>query len=392
MSWTRRAFLNLGASGLAASSLLPGLGCSRAPSDPPAPAAASGWNARVADIEKRIRGSMAARRVPGVSIALIRDAKIAWTGHFGVRDRTTGVPVDDATVFSAQSMSKPVFAYRVMKLCEQGVLDLDAPLTRYTRDIFVKDDPRLREITARRVLSHTTGLPNWRTPDDPLRINFPPGSKWSYSGEGYHYLRSIVSRLKGHVDETRCGAFEMGHRVCASDFGEYMEANLLRPFGMAASGYAFTPAMQRVLAAPHDADGKLLPNDPPTPEIIARYGSAGALMTTASDYARFLIEVMQPRPADDYRLNAASLAEMLKPQIAAGESPIKVSWALGWQIWHLEPGTMVVHGGDFDGRHSQSAFSLQRKNGFVILTNGEGGLPLISTDLLQPLVDGVVFA
>ena len=82
---------------------------------------------------------MAARQVPGVSLALIRDARIAWTGHFGVRDRASGVPVDDATVFSAQSMSKPVFAYRVMKLCELGVLDLDAPLTRYTRDVFVKN-------------------------------------------------------------------------------------------------------------------------------------------------------------------------------------------------------------------------------------------------------------
>jgi CubicO group peptidase (beta-lactamase class C family) len=391
MSLTRRAFLNLGATGLAAGSLLPAIGCSRTTPDRPSPAGPT-WEQRVADIERRTRESMTARQVPGVSIALIRDARIAWTGHFGVRNRTTGVAVDDATVFSAQSMSKPVFAYRVMKLCEQGVLDLDAPLTRYTRDLFVRGDPRLHEITARRVLSHTTGLPNWRTPDDPLRINFQPGSKWSYSGEGYYYLQSIVSRLQGHVDETQCGTFEMGYRVCASDFGQYMQATVLRPFGMASSGYAFTPAMQRVLAAPHDADGKLLPNDPPAPATIARYGSAGALMTTASDYARFLIEVMQPKPADAYRLNAASLAEMLKPQIAAGESPIKTSWALGWQIWHLEPGTVVAHGGDFDGRHSQSAFSPQRKNGFVILTNGEGGLPLIWADLLEPLVDNVVFA
>ena len=153
---------------------------------------------------------MAARQVPGVSLALIRDARIAWTGHFGVRDRASGAPVDDATVFSAQSMSKPVVAYRVMKLCELGVLDLDAPLTRYTRDVFVKNDPRLHEITARRVLSHTAGLPNWRTPDDPLRINFAPGSKFSYSGEGYHYLQTVVSRLTGHVNEAQCGAFEMG--------------------------------------------------------------------------------------------------------------------------------------------------------------------------------------
>jgi CubicO group peptidase (beta-lactamase class C family) len=333
---------------------------------------------------------MDARQVPGVSIAVVRDARIAWTGHFGVRNRATGVPVDDATVFSAQSMSKPVFAYRVMKLSEQGVLDLDAPLTRYTRDLFVKDDPRLHEITARRVLSHTTGLPNWRTPGDPLRINFTPGSKWSYSGEGYHYLQSIVSRLTGRIDETRCDAFEMGYRVCASDFGESMQAALLQPFGMTSSGYAFTQAMQ--LATPHDATGRPLPNTPPSDPAVARYGSAGALMTTASDYARFLIEVLQPRPADDYRLNEASRNEMLKPQIEAGPSPIKASWALGWQIWHLEQGTVVAHGGDIDGWHSQSAFSPERKTGFVILTNGEGGTPLIWTDLLNPLVDSVVFA
>jgi CubicO group peptidase (beta-lactamase class C family) len=335
---------------------------------------------------------MQARQVPGVSIAVIRDARIAWTGHFGVRNRATGLPVDDATVFSAQSMSKPVFAYRVMKLCEQGVLELDAPLTRYTRDVFVENDPRLHEITARRVLSHTTGLPNWRTPDDPLRINFPPGLKWSYSGEGYHYLQATVSKITGRVDETRCDSFEMNYRVCATDFGQYMETHLLRPLGMSASGYAYTPGMQQALATPHDASGKPLAGfPPPSDAAIARYGSAGALMTTATDYARFLIEVMQPKPADGFRLTEASRNEMLTPHVEAGTSPFKTSWALGWQIWHLEPGTVVAHGGDFDGWHSQSAFSPARRNGFVILTNGEGGLALIWSDLLKPLVDGVLF-
>lgn len=392
MPLTRRSFLSLGGSGLAAGSLLASVGCSRAPSPPRDAPATPALDARFAGLEKRIRESMAARQVPGVSIALIRDARIAWTGHFGVRDLSSGVPVDDATVFSAQSMSKPVFAYRVMKLSEQGVLDLDAPLTRYTRDAFVNNDPRLHEITARRVLSHTTGLPNWRAPDDPLRINFAPGSKWSYSGEGYHYLQTVVSRLTGHIDDTECSAFEMGYRVCASDFGEYMQSHLLRPFGMTSSGYAFTPAMQQALATPHDTAGKALPSSPPSGPAIARYGSAGALMTTATDYARFLIEVMQPKPPDDYRLTEASRSEMLRPQIEAGTSPIKASWALGWQIWHLEPGTVVAHGGDFDGWHSQSAFSPERRNGFVILTNGEGGLGLIWTDLLTPLVDQAVFS
>ena len=139
---------------------------------------------------------MAELRVPGVSVAIIKDAKIAWRKGFGVRNQHTAVPVDYDTVFEAQSMSKPVFAYRVMKLREQGVLDLDTPLTKYTQDIFLKGDPRLELITARRVLSHTTGFPNWRAKEDPLSIKFTPGTQWSYSGEGYYYLQSVITRLR----------------------------------------------------------------------------------------------------------------------------------------------------------------------------------------------------
>ena len=391
MPFTRRAFLSLGGSGLAAASLSASLNGSRQTTASAPVVATTESAARIAEIEKQIQASMRARQVPGVSIVIIRDAAIAWTGNFGVRNRTSGVPVDAMTVFSAQSMSKPVFAYRVMKLCEQGVLDLDAPLTRYTRDIFVNDEPRLHDITARRVLAHTTGLPGWRRPDDPLRINFPPGSKWSYSGEGYHYLQTVVSRLTGRIDETDCGTFEMDYRACASDFGEYMEASLVRPLGMTSSGYLWTPAMQRALATPHDAAGQPLSNVPPSRPAIGRYGAAGALMTTATDYARFVIEVMQPKPADQYRLSEAARKEMLKPQIEAVTTPFRMSWALGWQIWHLEKGDVVAHGGDYTGWHSQSVFSLERKTGFVILTNGEGGTPLIWTDLLKPLLDGVVF-
>src|SRR5688572_242141 len=378
MSLTRRIFLSV--TGQAISAVL--LGCSRAD---------SAFEKSVANLASRITELMQKLRVPGVSIAIVRDAQVAWAKSFGVRDESTAVPVDAGTIFSAQSMSKPVFAYRVMKLCEQGVLNLDAPLSDYTSDVFVKDDPQLKEITPRRVLSHTSGLPNWRSKQDPLRINFPPGTKWQYSGEGYHYLQSVVTRLVGHADPNDCRNFEMDYRVCATDFGEYMEANLLRPFGMNSSGYVPTSAMQSKLARPHDKEGKPLPQaQPPTAPDVARYGSAGSLMTTSIDYAKFLIEVMKPKAADDYRLNEASLREMLKPHIEA-PGPIKMSWALGWQVWHLDQGDMFAHGGDVDGWHSQSAFSPQRKAGFVILTNGENGATMIWNELLEPLVGGFIF-
>jgi len=350
------------------------------------------FDERAAALDRLIRQSMKDLHVPGVSIALIRDARIAWQRSFGVRDASTGTPVDNDTAFSAQSMSKPVFAYRVMKLWEQGVLDIDAPLTRYTPARFVENDPRLEQITARRVLSHTTGLPNWRSKEDPLRINFTPGSKWSYSGEGYHYLQSVVTRLTGHTDPTHCRAFEMDYRVCATDFGEYMDKTLLKPFAMKRSGYVSTPAMEKNVARRHDLAGSPLPQNPSTAVDVARYGSAGSLMTTAGDYARFLIEVMQPKPPDAYRLKESTRAQMLKPEVEVPDSPIKTSWALGWQVWQLERDEVIAHGGDDDGWHSQSVLSPERKTGFVILTNGEGGSKLIWDDLLKPLVGDFVLA
>lgn len=382
----RRTFLTLAGAGVAAAlaGCLSKSGSKNSSADP-------NWANRVRKLDEKITELMKRLSVPGVSVALIRDASLEWIKGFGVRDRSKGAPVSEATIFSAQSMSKPVFAYRVMKLCEQGVLDLDSPLTKYTSTVFVENDPRLMEITARRVLSHTSGLPNWRSKEDPLRINFQPGTKWLYSGEGYHYLQSVVTRLLGHTDDSQCGTFEEGYRVCATDFGDYMKANLLQPFGMKSSGYLWTEITPTDLARPHDKDGKPLPQKAPTSVEVARYGSAGSLLTTAADYAKFLIEVMQPKPSDEYRLNEASRREMLKPQIAA-PLPFKASWGLGWQIWHLDKGDVVAHGGDFDGWHSQSAFSPERKAGFVILTNGENGSDMIWKQLLKSLVDDFVLS
>ena len=87
--------------------------------------------------------------------------------------------MDNDTVFEVASVSKTVFAYAVMNSAN-GILGLDTPLTRYTSDRLLKGDPRLDLITARHVLSHTTGLQNWRSDDEPLTIHFTPGEKFSY--------------------------------------------------------------------------------------------------------------------------------------------------------------------------------------------------------------------
>ena len=112
------------------------------------------------------------------------------------------------------------------------------------------------------ILSHTSGLASdWRSGDQPLKIAFTPGEKWSYSGEGYYYLQSIVTELTGRTDPNQCDTFEAGLKVCATDFGEYMESRLVVPFGRRSSGYVPKEWFDSHRARPHDVKGSPLPID-----------------------------------------------------------------------------------------------------------------------------------
>jgi CubicO group peptidase (beta-lactamase class C family) len=331
----------------------------------------SPWKTLIANLEKQIPGLMKEALVPGLSIAIIKDAKLLWCRGFGVKDSASNEPVDNDTVFEAGSTSKPVFAYVVMKLCEKGVMNLDTPLTKYTSERFLESDPRLDLITARHVLSHTTGFQNWRSKKEPLKIHFKPGEKWSYSGEGYSYLQSVVTHLKGLVNPKDCAPFEAGLEVCATDIDAYMKANVLVPFGMASSGYLWDNTMQNHMARGHDEEGKPSKiNRKPTGPSVARYAAAGGLCTTPTDYAKFLIEVIDQKPSDAFRLKKDTLEEMLRPQVKRNSQS---SWALGWEINHTEKGNFVRHGGGNPGFQCLVAASVERKSGYVIMTNSENG-------------------
>jgi len=266
----------------------------------------------------------------------------------------------------------------VMKLCENEMLNLDAPLEKYVREPLLEGDPRLDLITPRRVLSHTTGLPNWRSDEQPLKISFQPGEKWSYSGEGYYYLQTVVSACAGYTDSQDCKEYEAGMKVCATDFDSYMRRNLLGPFGMASSGYVWKEAFATHMARPYDREGKPLESRKPSGPDVARYGAAGGLLTTARDYARFLVEVMNRNARDRYHLNAESLAEMTRPQVKVADgNGYSVWWGLGWRIVKTGGRELIGHGGENPGFQSISEICLQDQRGFVILINGDNGANLI---------------
>ena len=336
------------------------------------------WTPHSSDLEAQIPDLMRTTSVPGLSLAVFRRGKIVYLRGFGVRDRASGVPVDTGTLFEAASMSKPLFAYVVLKLCEKGTLSLDTPLTHYTQ-LRPLEDPRLKLITARQILSHSSGIvPDWRSASEPLKIAFNPGETWSYSGEGYWYLQSVVTDLTGHSDPSQCDTFEAGLKVCATNFGEYMESRLVQPFGLTSSGYVHKPWFDTRRARPHDIKGNPLPYRTGRAIDIARYGAAGGLMTTPGDYAKFMMELIDPKPQDDHHLSASSLKQMMTPQVEVvrvGEDV--VSWGLGWRIARTPRAVFFGHGGENPGFQCISEACASERSCYVAMTNGENGSKLL---------------
>ncbi len=371
----RRAFLHCAA-------LLPFAACAHKP--PRVTRSDTRLRESIGEFESRLPTLMAEFDVPGLSIAVVADGEVAWRRGFGLKNASTGTHVDNDTIFQAGSMSKPVFAYAALKLCEQGVIGLDTPLTTYAGEPFLEGDPRLAQITPRHVLSHTAGFPNWRSGTDPLRIHFTPGSLYRYSGEGYYYLQSVITRLTGRVDATNCAQFEDGLLTCASDIDEFLTANVLRPFGMRSSGYFVSDAMLPDMAAPHDEQGTLIAQSRPTPPAVARYASAGALLTTPTDYARFIIEILKAGKADNVRLRRDTLDEMLRRHTKVVQGPYTSSWGLGWQI---QDNGLFNHGGDNRGFHCHSIASRESKSALVIMTNGDRGAQLIAKLFESTILD-----
>ena len=376
----RREFLSSGLSVLGLS-FLPMTGCAQRKKSPLPLNSSASWEALVADFEREIPRLMTEFHVPGLSIAVVDHARSVWRQGYGVRDVATKVPVDSETVFEAGSMSKPVFAYVALKLCEEGVIGLDTPLSQYAPEPFVEGDPQVGLITPRHILCHSSGLPNWRSSEERLKIHFTPGSQYQYSGEGYYYLQTVITHLKGKVNRNDCAEFEDGLEVCATDINEFMTRKILAPFGMTLSGYLANETLEQNAATPHDRNGQPLPKRKPSGPGVARYAAAGGLLTTPRDYAKFMIEVLDPKTSDRFRLKKESITEMLRPHVKVVTGPFTSSWALGWQI---QDNGLINHGGDNRGFHSHAIASPKTKSAFVVMTNGERGPELIQQLFARP--------
>jgi len=346
--------------GLCLASLLlgGGLGVPRVAAGQSAAALKKPDKATISRLEKSVPDLMQKGAVTGLSIALIRDASTYWVHSFGVRDAKSGQPVTEETVFEAASLSKPVFAYGVLKLADQGKLELDAPLTRYLSPPYIKGDDRLDKITARYVLNHRTGFPNWRAKGNALTIRFAPGERFSYSGEGFVYLQKVVEKITGKA------------------LNDYMTEAVFVPLGMKSSSYVWREDYDARTATGHDVDGQ--PQEKFKP---IEANAASSLHTTAGDYALFVDAIMKGTG-----LKPNTVRQMETPEVAVDPEctnctdrvPKELSknlfWGLGWGIQETVQGESLWHWGDNGAFKCFVVFYPKRKIGMALFTNSENGM------------------
>ena len=322
----------------------------------------AGQKPALARLERVVTDLMKEGEVPGLSMALVRNGVMTWHHGFGVKNSKTNEPVSDDTVFEAASLSKPVFAYAVLKLVDSGKFDLDKPLNSYLPGNYdVGPDERLGQITARRVLSHTTGFPNWRGRGSALKIYFTPGERFSYSGEGFVYLAKVVEHLTGEK------------------FNDFMKRTVFDPLGMTSSSYIWQSSYDTLKTSRHNSTGA--PSEQSKPNEA---NAAASLHTTAQDYGRFVAAIL-----NGVGLKRQTLKQMMAPQIKVGEGGANttarppeslsrsVSWGLGWGLQETANGPAFWHWGDNGDTKAFIVAFERQKLGMVVFTNSTHGLSIM---------------
>lgn len=283
-------------------------------------------------------------KIPALGLGIIEKGKLSRIQVYGTLDGKTTAPYN--SLFNVASLTKPVTAMTVLRLASLGKWNLDEPLDAYWIDPDIAKDPRHKKLTARIILSHQTGFPNWRwqKKDRRLRFESDPGSKYGYSGEGYEYLRKAVEN-KFHKDlETLAGAF------------------IFKPLGMDDTSYIWNEKKH----AGRMVTGYDRNRQPYETVKNTRANAADDLVTSVADYSTFLIAVM-----NNSLLSETVFREMMTPQVQTKKNKY---FGLGFEIYDLGNGeTALSHGGTDKGVNTLAVLLPGTGKGLVIFTNVDDG-------------------
>lgn len=304
--------------------------------------------------------------IPGVSLALIKDGRLVYHKTYGVRNTMTGEKVDDNTLFEAASVTKPVFAFAVQRLAERGIIDLDKPLYLYLPYPDIAYDDRYKLMTARHVLTHRTGFPNWRSmnEDGKLDLKFTPGTKYSYSGEGFEYLKMVIEKITGKKVE------------------QVLQEEVIEPIGLYHTFFSKNDSLQRMKANGH-FDG--LPSNENLPESP---GMAYSMNTEAKIFTRFMLYMLEQKglKAETYDSMFTKHSDF---NYDPGDEKPKYPDYMGESLEIRESpfGKSFGHGGNNGDFKCKFEVYKDLKMGYVIFTNSNTSDPLLEA-MRQFLVEG----
>lgn len=346
---------------------------------------------RVAAIVERL---MVAGRVTGIGVAIFNDNAIVYRRSFGMADVDTQRALDENTVMYAASFTKAMFGYLVMQLVEDDVIDLDTsiaeylpqPLPAYEKYADLAGDERWRRITPRMLLSHTSGLPNFRffdfdakvialNPNGKLRLRRDPGVAYGYSGEGMNLLQFVLEAGLG------------------LDVGALMQTRVFDRFGMTRTSTTWREDFAANLANGHDESGTNLGH-----KIRQGTRAAGSVDSTLVDMSHFLRGMLRQEG-----LSPAGFAEMFKPQIrirsrlqfpVSGDpvpfetetdrdDGIQLSYGLGWGRYDTPHGPAYFKEGGDDGWVNHMIAFPEAGNGLVIMTNSSNSRAIFKALLAE---------
>ncbi len=268
-----------------------------------------------ASIDAEAARAMAASGAQGMAIAVIDDGQVVYVNAYGRRN-AVGEPLQADTIMYGASLTKVAFAYMVMQLVEEGIIDLDTaidqylprPLPDYTapdvEDLYARwsdlaGDERWRLLTPRILLTHSSGFANFGflEPDGRLRIHFDPGARYSYSGDGIILLQFVLERGLG------------------LDVGREMQRRVFDRFGM-----ANTSMMWRADFADNLADGWALDGSTEPHDERSAVRAAGSMDTTIADFAQFAAGFVRGDGVS--RAARAEIVRSMLPITVASQFPV----------------------------------------------------------------------
>jgi CubicO group peptidase (beta-lactamase class C family) len=324
------------------------------------------------------------RHVPGLSVAVVQDNQIAWAKGYGVLKAGEERPVTPRSLFQACSVSKMVTAPLALRLIDAGVLDLDRNVNTYLKSWQVPDSELTREykVTLRGLLSHQSGINrpdggfdyeegsvptllqilNGEAPAivQAAHVAYVPGSRWQYANFGYIVIQQLLEDVLGRP------------------FSQIAQETIFDPLELTDStfDYPLSPAWARREISLHDNEGH-----PTHPGMIPSAVAHGGLITTASDLARFGIELMLAYQGQSQRLlTAGAVRQMFRQEVRVEDrSALGFPFSQGLGVFIVDEGDrrIIFHpGGNDPGASCLLCLLPDSGQGAVIMTNGIQGHPL----------------